>query len=176
MNIHEEVEDLAVRHDVTIETNTESLSADEFDETWEFLEGTRNCYVGGFVYDGEGRLLLIRHADEPGWLQPGGMVELEESLEEALRREIREETGVEVVVEEPFFLWRGEYVHDGDCLTWYSSLFFAEAIGSSIGDDLGIDEEEIVDADWFTELPVRLHELASRDRFQQAKSRIDNRV
>ncbi len=47
------------------------------------------------------RVLLIRRGKEPlrgQWLVPGGTVELGESLEEALRRELREETGVEVVI------------------------------------------------------------------------------
>ena len=56
--------------------------------------------VGGVVVR-DGRALLIRRAHEPRkgeWSLPGGVVELGEPLAEALRREVREETGLEVDV------------------------------------------------------------------------------
>ena len=51
--------------------------------------------VGGLVRNAEGRILLMRPARR-GWEFPGGQVEEGEDLLTALRREIREETGVEV--------------------------------------------------------------------------------
>jgi ADP-ribose pyrophosphatase YjhB (NUDIX family) len=47
----------------------------------------------------DGRVLLIRRGKEPlygRWVVPGGTVELGEPLDEALVREMREETGLEV--------------------------------------------------------------------------------
>ena len=44
----------------------------------------------------EGRLLLERRADAPVWGLVAGAVEDTESLVEALRREVREETGLEI--------------------------------------------------------------------------------
>ena len=55
--------------------------------------------VGAVVHDAAGRLLLIRRGTEPGrgrWSVPGGRVEPGESLEEAVEREVREETGLPV--------------------------------------------------------------------------------
>ncbi|HET8645583.1 MAG TPA: NUDIX hydrolase [Vicinamibacteria bacterium] len=52
--------------------------------------------VGAVVVD-EGRVLLIRRGKEPlrgRWLVPGGTVEWGETLEEALVREVQEETGL----------------------------------------------------------------------------------
>ena len=56
--------------------------------------------VGAVVHDATGRLLLIRRATDPGrgqWSLPGGRVEPGETDAEAVIRELREETGLEVV-------------------------------------------------------------------------------
>jgi 8-oxo-dGTP diphosphatase len=55
--------------------------------------------VGGLAYDGDGRLLLIRRANEPGrglWSIPGGRVEPGETDIQAVVREMAEETGLTV--------------------------------------------------------------------------------
>ena len=56
--------------------------------------------VGGVVID-NGRALLIRRASEPlrgEWSIPGGILELGETLEEGVVRELQEETGLHVRV------------------------------------------------------------------------------
>ncbi|WP_066371308.1 NUDIX domain-containing protein [Herbidospora mongoliensis] len=57
--------------------------------------------VGAIIRDTEGRLLLIQRGHPPSeglWSLPGGRVEEEETDTDALRREIREETGLEIEV------------------------------------------------------------------------------
>ncbi|MDQ1238117.1 MAG: 8-oxo-dGTP diphosphatase [Thermodesulfobacteriota bacterium] len=52
--------------------------------------------VGALVFD-QGKILLIRRAEEPSrgdWSIPGGLVEVGESLREAVVRETLEETGL----------------------------------------------------------------------------------
>ncbi len=55
--------------------------------------------VGAVVHDDRGRLLLVRRGRDPHrgrWSLPGGRVEEGESPEQAIEREVREETGLSV--------------------------------------------------------------------------------
>jgi 8-oxo-dGTP diphosphatase len=56
--------------------------------------------VGAVILDG-GRVLLVQRGQEPlkgEWSLPGGAVEIGETLEAAVVREVREETSLDVVV------------------------------------------------------------------------------
>ena len=52
--------------------------------------------VTGIITDERGRALLIQRRDNHHWEPPGGVLELGESIEDGLRREVREETGLDV--------------------------------------------------------------------------------
>jgi ADP-ribose pyrophosphatase YjhB (NUDIX family) len=56
--------------------------------------------VGAVVFH-QGRVLLVRRGGRPAlgkWSLPGGLVELGETTAEAVRREIREECGIDIRV------------------------------------------------------------------------------
>jgi len=63
------------------------------------LVGTRPLIFPGtsvVVTDVDGRVLLLERADTGGWGLPGGIMEPGESFEETGRREVKEETGLDI--------------------------------------------------------------------------------
>lgn len=70
--------------------------------------------IGGVVID-EGRALLVRRGSEPllgEWSIPGGTLELGETLEEGVARELLEETGLEVRIVELIEVFDRIYVEN----------------------------------------------------------------
>jgi|DewCreStandDraft_5_1066085.scaffolds.fasta_scaffold00086_106 ADP-ribose pyrophosphatase YjhB (NUDIX family)/ubiquinone/menaquinone biosynthesis C-methylase UbiE len=57
--------------------------------------------VCAVIRDRDGRVLLARRTDNGLWCLPGGAMEVGETVEAAVRREVREETGLEVALDEP---------------------------------------------------------------------------
>lgn len=62
--------------------------------------------AGAVVLDGEGRVLLLKHVFRAGsgWGIPGGFLERGEQPEDAVRREVSEETGLELESVEVAFI------------------------------------------------------------------------
>lgn len=55
--------------------------------------------VAGIVVNAQGQILVIRRRDNGHWEPPGGVLEIRESFEDGVRREVAEETDVRVAVD-----------------------------------------------------------------------------
>lgn len=66
-----------------------------------YFRMTRGMTLGvrAACFDGEGRVFLVRHTYVPGWYLPGGGVERDETAQEALLKELREEGNLEPIGE-----------------------------------------------------------------------------
>lgn len=59
--------------------------------------------AAGIVINGHGEILLV-NTPRRGWVFPGGQVEMGENVIDAVKREIMEETGIDVEVGEVFYI------------------------------------------------------------------------
>lgn len=119
--------------------------------------------AGAVITDGGGRVLLLNHVfrSGSGWGIPGGFIEKGEQPEEALRRELREEIGLELERVEIAFvrtLKRPSQVE---------IIFRAQAHGATESQSV-----EIKSADWFAldNLPKGL----TRDQHKLIERALDN--
>ena len=71
------------------------IVADKLRHAWWFVARPTSVGVLALVVDDEGRILLVEHTYRRGWYLPGGGVHRQEPLEDTLRRELREEVGVD---------------------------------------------------------------------------------
>jgi ADP-ribose pyrophosphatase YjhB (NUDIX family) len=92
------------------------------------------------VVDDDGRLLLVRRAGDPyrgTWDLPGGFLEEAEAPLDALRRELREETGLEIEPVEFVGAWLDTYGDGPDAPTTLNLYWTARIVGGEpvAGDD-----------------------------------------
>lgn len=97
----------------------------------------------------EGCLLLVQRGRDPGrglWAVPGGKVRLGEPMKVAARREVLEETGLEVEIGEA--VWVGEYIEDRH------HIVLIDFAGTVLGGELKAADDAL-DARW-----VPVHEAS----------------
>lgn len=106
--------------------------------------------VAGVVFDWSNRVLLVRRMDNGLWGLPSGHVELGEAVEEAIRREVSEEAGLEVDVLRLIGVYSDPESQafsypSGEVSQFVTSCFLCEISGG----ELHADRVEVLDAAFF---------------------------
>lgn len=107
--------------------------------------------VGAIVRDAAGRLLVIRRGRPPGvglWSIPGGRVEVDETMEDAVRREVHEETGLQVDVGAVAGTVVLPSASPGD--TYQVTDFLAHVTAASDAVEKPVAGDDATDARWVT--------------------------
>jgi ADP-ribose pyrophosphatase YjhB (NUDIX family) len=107
--------------------------------------------VTAVVTDPEGRVLLIHRTDNDRWALPGGEVELGENVSQAVIREVREETGLEVEITDFVGIYSDPKhiiaYDDGEVRQQFSLCFRARPIGGALRGSLESKEVSWVPSD-----------------------------
>ncbi len=95
--------------------------------------------VGALIFNAEGKLFLMSsHKWRGKWVVPGGHIELGERMEDALRREVKEETNLDIYDIE--FVCFQEFVYDPRFWKPSHFIFFDYACRTK-GTDVRLNDE-----------------------------------
>jgi len=106
---------------------------------------TPRVAAGVLIRDRSGRLLLVKPTYKDGWQIPGGYVEHGESPRAAARREVKEELGVDLTVQELLVLDWAPHPNEGDKLL---VIFDGGTVDASWIDGLVRQEDEVGTIAW----------------------------
>jgi ADP-ribose pyrophosphatase YjhB (NUDIX family) len=106
--------------------------------------------VGAVIVDDEGKVVLIRRRYEPlkgEWSLPGGGVEVGETLAEAVAREIREETGLDVEVGPVIEVFDRITRDEGERVRYHYVLidYLCRPVGGTLRAGSDVDDAVLVD-------------------------------
>ncbi|KAA9397826.1 NUDIX hydrolase [Haloarcula sp. CBA1130] len=107
--------------------------------------------VGALVTDPAERLLFV-HEDEI-WKLPGGGVEAGETRQEAVRREVREETGIDITVDDLAAVTEVVVTDGGREATFFFGTYRGTADSTALASDPGLDGESIETVAWRDSVP-----------------------
>lgn len=127
--------------------------------------------TGVIVRNSEGKILLELRADCGLWGTPGGRVDPGESIEQSARREVREETGLEVRITRLLGVYSGPedriitYPDNGDVRHKVDVFLEAEITGGTLAPSLESERLEFFDP---SHLPAELHPAGVRPLWDYA--------
>jgi nucleoside triphosphatase len=102
--------------------------------------------VGGFIVNEEGKVLVVKsYKWFDSYTLPGGHIELGETMVEAVKREVKEETGLDVEVKEMLLMQEAVFSPE-----FYKKkhFIFIDFLCKSKDQTVKLDQEELQDYVW----------------------------
>lgn len=125
--------------------------------------------VSAVIHNENGGILLVKRGDNGAWACPGGMMEPGESVRETLKREIKEELGIDVVIADVLGLYsnRGPLKYPNGDVAYIVGIFFV----CTHRGVLRVDGNEAREARFFDRLSLpytlfHMHEQPLADFFE----------
>ena len=123
------------------------------------LTKLRRPATAAVVFDAQGRILLHQRSDNKKWALPGGNIDMGETADQCVVREVKEETGYDVRVVRLIGVYSDPALTtitypDGNVASYVSVLFECEVTGGSAE----LSDESLA-VDWFSPeaLPEPFH-------------------
>jgi mutator protein MutT len=113
----------------------------------------------GAIISREGRVLLARRGKAPSygvWSVPGGAVEIGERVKDAVRREVREECGIEIAVTDIFEVFE-RIVPDAEGKVQYHYVIL-DYLARWVSGDAG-PSDEVLESRWVAPAELPQYEM-----------------
>ncbi|HWR65329.1 MAG TPA: NUDIX domain-containing protein [Bellilinea sp.] len=107
-------------------------------------EGRFNFRVGAIIIQ-DNQILMVRNFRDPYYYSVGGRVHLHESLEEAVLREVLEETGVPLEIEKLGFIHENFFTleHSGEVFHEISFFYYMKPVANFLQINASLTEDGI---------------------------------
>ncbi|MBG0771021.1 MAG: NUDIX domain-containing protein [Anaerolineaceae bacterium] len=106
--------------------------------------------VRAVIPNAQGEILFIRRSDDGSWGMPAGSIELNESISDCLQREVREETGLEVLEAQPMAIYSEPRFAFTTCFGGKHQMFSVVFIVTKWTGQLTTQTDETIDARFFS--------------------------
>lgn len=116
--------------------------------------------AGAIIGDGKGNVLLQLRKDDNTWATHGGSVELDERVEDAMIREVKEEIGLTILEYTLLKIYSGPEYHNvypnGDEVSCIDIVYYSHNFEGTIV----LQEDEVIEVKWFNKdsLPENISE------------------
>ena len=123
-------------------------------------------FAGAVVVDDSGQILLHRRADNGKWSLPGGAMEMGETAAQTAIREVREETGLKIKINELIGVYSNKYTELANKDKYYGvGIHFSASV---IGGQIVRTAEESTDVRFFAideipKLAFKQHDAIVKD-------------